>query len=131
MQNMSGGKTALGLDANVGAMLCYLPICAVNLIYSIIVLVTEKENRMVRFHAFQSLLFLGAAFVVLFAVGFIGGVIGAVLNSLAISAVLGLLTWGLVFVFIGIAIFMCVKAYSGSQFKLPVIGDMAEKWSNS
>jgi hypothetical protein len=24
MQNMSGGKTALGLDANIGAMLCYL-----------------------------------------------------------------------------------------------------------
>jgi uncharacterized membrane protein len=130
MDNMSGGKTALGLDANVGAMLCYLPICAVSLIYSIIVLVTDKENRMVRFHAFQSLLLLGGAVVVLFVVGFIGGFLGAALNSFAISAVIGLLTWGLVFVFIGIAIFMCVKAYGGGQFKLPVIGDMAEKWSN-
>ena len=126
---MSGGKTALGLDANVGAMLCYLPICAVNLIYSIIVLVTEKDNRMVRFHAFQSLLLLAAAFEVLCAFGFIGGVLGAAMNSLAISLVVSLITWGLLFVFIGVAIFMCVKAYSGSQFKLPVIGDMAEKWA--
>lgn len=126
---MSGGKTALGLDANVGAMLCYLPICAINLIYSIIVLVTEKENRMVRFHAFQSLLLMAAAFVVLFAFGFIGGILATAMNSLAISAVMGLITWGLLFVFIGIAIFMCVKAFGGSQYKLPVIGDMAEKWA--
>ena len=127
---MSGGKTALGLDTNVGAMLCYLPICAVNLIYSIIVLVTEKDNRMVRFHAFQSLLLLGAAVVVLFVFGFIGGFLGAVLNSLAITMLLTVITWGLLFVFIGIAIFMCVKAYGGSEYKLPVIGDMAEKWAN-
>ena len=45
MQNMSGGKTALGLDTNVGALLCYLPLCAISLIYSIIVLVTDKDNR--------------------------------------------------------------------------------------
>ncbi len=29
MQNMNG-KTALGLDANVGAMLCYLPLCGIR-----------------------------------------------------------------------------------------------------
>ena len=56
MQNMSGGKTALGLDTNVGALLCYLPVCLISLIYSIIVLVTEKDNKFMRFHAFQSLI---------------------------------------------------------------------------
>ena len=55
MQNMNG-KTALGLDSNVGAMLCYLPLCGISLIYSIIVLITDKSNKTVRFHAFQSLL---------------------------------------------------------------------------
>ena len=53
MQNMSGGKTALGLDTNVGALLCYLPVCLINVIYSIIVIVTDKDNRQMRFHAFQ------------------------------------------------------------------------------
>ena len=126
---MSGGKTALGLDANVGAMLCYLPICAVNLIYSIIVLVTEKSNRLVRFHAFQSLLLMAVAFVVLFIVGFIGGFMAAMTESLAIALLVNLITWGLVIVFIAVAIYMCVKAYGGSQTKLPVIGDMADKWA--
>ena len=46
------GKTALGLDKNVGGLLCYLPICLISVIYSIIVIATDKENRDVRFHAF-------------------------------------------------------------------------------
>ena len=57
MQNMQG-KTALGLDANVGALLCYLGnlVCALGLIYSIVVIVTDKTNKLTRFHAFQSIL---------------------------------------------------------------------------
>jgi hypothetical protein len=46
MQNMSGGKTALGLDENVGGAISYINICLpIGLIYSIIVLVTEKTNK--------------------------------------------------------------------------------------
>jgi len=44
MQNMSPGKSALGLDANVVAGLCYIPVCYLNLILSIITLVTDKTN---------------------------------------------------------------------------------------
>ncbi|PYT00565.1 MAG: hypothetical protein DMF63_07080 [Acidobacteria bacterium] len=128
---MSGGKTALGLDTNVGALLCYLPICSINLIYSIIVLVVEKDNRLVRFHAFQSLLMIAACFVAVIAVVIVGGVLGGVTGSFAISMVFSLLTWVVGLAFLGATIFMCVKAYQGSQFKLPVVGDMAEKWANS
>ncbi len=126
---MSGGKTALGLDTNVGAMLCYLPICAVNLVYSIIVLVTEKSNKFVRFHALQSLLLIAVCFVVSFVLGFLGGVVAAVANSFAIAMLFNLVFWGILLVFIAAAIFMCVKAYGGSQTKLPIIGDLAEKWA--
>lgn len=129
MQNMSGGKTALGLDANVGAMLCYLPICAINLIYSIIVVVAEKDNRMVRFHAFQSLLLIAAIFVIMVVLSIFGFIIGMVLRSFIISMLFSLLSWGLLLIFVVIAIFMCVKAYKGSEFKLPIIGDMAQKWA--
>ena len=130
MDNMSGGKTALGLDTNVGALLCYLPICAINLIYSIIVLVTEKDNRLMRFHAFQSLLLLAACVVVAFAVGVVGGVLGGITGSMTIAMLFSLLSWAVGIAFLGAAIFMCVKAYQGTQFKLPFIGDMAEKWAN-
>jgi len=43
MQNISGGKTALNFDNNMGALVCYLNICLpFGTIYSIIVLVTDK-----------------------------------------------------------------------------------------
>jgi uncharacterized membrane protein len=129
MQNMSGGKTALGLDANVGAMLCYLPICGVNLIYSIIVLVTEKDNRTVRFHAFQSLLLIGAIVVLCVGISIVSVMLAFVSSTL--SMLFGMVTWLAALAFIGAAIFMCVKAFGGGVFKLPVIGDMAEKWANS
>ena len=128
---MSGGKTALGLYTNVGALLCYLPICSINLIYSIIVLVVEKDNRLVRFHAFQSLLLIAACFVGVVAVVVVGGILGGITGSFTISMLFSLLAWVIGLAFLGAAIFMCVKAYSGDQFKLPVIGDMAEKWANS
>ncbi len=128
MQNM-GGKTALGVDANVGAMLCYLPVCGISLIYSIIVLVTEKTNKTVRFHAFQSLL-LTAAFTVSFiVVAIIGTILGIVTGSLAIGTLFLLVYAVVFFAWIGLMIFGCIKAFQNGSLKLPVIGDMADKWA--
>ena len=125
---MSGGKTALGLDTNVGAMLTYLPVCGISLIYSIIVLVTEKDNKLMRFHAFQSLLLLGSLVVACVGTVVISLVVAFVSSTL--SVLFGLLVWLVLLGMLGLMVFMCVKAYSGGQFKLPVIGDMAEKWAN-
>jgi uncharacterized membrane protein len=128
MQNPAG-KSALGLDPNVAAMLAYTPICAVNLIMSIIIIVTDKTNKLARFHAFQSLLLMGACVVVGVAMGILGG-IAAVAQSTAIAMLLMLVQ---VVVGLGVlaAVIMCmVKAYQGQMFKLPVIGDMADSWSN-
>ena len=124
---MSGGKTALGLDTNVGALLTYLPICGVNLIYSIIVLVSEKDNRFMRFNAFQSLLMIGALIVLWIGVVIISVVLAFVSSTL--SFLFSLIVWLVVLGFIGLAIFLCIKAYGGEKVKLPIIGDMAEKWA--
>jgi uncharacterized membrane protein len=107
MQNMSGGKTALDLDANVGAMICYLGnlICALGLIYSIIVVIQDKTNKLARFHAFQSI-FLSVA----------GLVIGIPLYIVMFILVF----W----------IMAAVKAYNGQIYKIPVIGNFADKYSN-
>ncbi|CAN5419343.1 DUF4870 domain-containing protein [soil metagenome] len=127
MQNMNG-KTALGLDNNVGAMLCYLNICLpIGIIYSIIVLVTDKTNKLPRFHAFQSLLLTGALVVIGIAFGIVFGIFSAVTRSAVISFGFNGLFSLLV---LGIVIFMAMKAYQGDLFKLPVIGDLADKWSN-
>jgi uncharacterized membrane protein len=129
MQNMSGGKTALGLDANVGAMLCYLPICGISLIYSIIVLVTEKTNKTVRFHAFQSLLITAVYIVVILAVAIVGTGLTVATGSSILGLLVTLLYVVVIVGFLAVMIIGCVKAFQNSGYKLPVVGDMADKWA--
>ena len=124
-----GGKTALGLDANVGAMLTYLPICGISLIYSIIVLVTEKTNKTVRFHAFQSLLLTAIYIVVIVAVMIVGGVIVGVSGSGILASLLFLVYGVLIIAFLALMIIGCIKGFQSSSYKLTVIGDLADKWS--
>jgi uncharacterized membrane protein len=134
MQNMSGGKTALGLDANVGALICYLGnvVCLLGLIYSIVVLVTDKTTRLTRFHAFQSI-FLTVAMIVilvpLYIVMFIGIFVDAAIGLPLVTGLLGLLMAvvgiaGFVFV-----ILAAIKGYNGEFYKIPVIGGFAEKYA--
>lgn len=127
MQNMSGGKTALGLDTNVGALLTYLPICGVSLIYSIIVLVTEKDNKFMRFNAFQSLLLMAVIVILSIGISIVSVVFAFISTTLA--TLVGLLFWLPFLAFLGIAIFLCIKAYNGEKVKLPVIGNMADGWA--
>lgn len=130
MQNMSGGKTALGLDTNVGALLCYLPICLVNVIYSIIVIVTDKENRQMRFHAFQSLLLSGIYIVVVIALYIFIAVVAVATGSGALASLMSLLVVGVAIAFLAAMVYGMIKGYQGQQFKFPIVGDMAEKWAN-
>jgi uncharacterized membrane protein len=133
---MDTGKSALGLDGNVAAALGY-PIG----IIAIISLIMEKENRFVKFHALQSILLHVGMIVVMIAVWIIGVVIAiagiaaaAATNSGALGGLAGMLfglIWLVVIVaYLGGLIFAAVKSYQGVQFKLPVIGKMAENFAN-
>jgi uncharacterized membrane protein len=127
----TGGKTALGLDQNIGALLCYLGnlVCALGLIYSIIVIVTDKTNKLPRFHAFQSVLLSVAGIILAVVVNILAGIAIAA-NSGLLATVLGLLAF---VVYIGLfvaVVFSAVKAFQGQIFKLPIIGNMADNWSN-
>jgi uncharacterized membrane protein len=125
----NSGKSALGLDANVAAGLAYIPICAVGLIMSIIILVTDKTNKLARFHAFQSLLLMGVSIVLYIAV-MIVGFGAAAANSGALGMLAGLLYFVVLIGILAAIIFACIKAFMGQIFKLPVIGNMADNWSN-
>src|SRR5437762_13353816 len=133
---MDTGKSALGLDGNVAAALGY-PIG----IIAIICLVMEKENRFVKFHALQSILLHVGFIVVAIAVWIIGFILiiagvaaSAATNSGAIGGILGMLLgliWLVIIVaYLGGLIFAAVKSYQGAQFKLPIIGNMADKFAN-
>ena len=134
MQNpppVQTAKSSTGLDENVAALLAYIATWVSGLVFFLI----EKDSRFVRFHAMQAIL-LGASAtiigIVLWIVWFFGLIISASISDVLgglVSLVLGLL----LFVFsIGvlIAIVMClIKAYQMQYFKLPVIGNFAEKFS--
>ncbi len=125
----NSGKSALGLDTNVAAGLAYLPICFVNLIMSIIIVATDKTNKLARFSAFQSLML-----VALMIVGYVLTMVVAVAGAAADSTILSLFSlviWLVLIIgpFI-LSVVGCIMAFMGKQFKLPIIGDMADNWSN-
>lgn len=132
-----GGKTSfMGLDSNVGAMLCYIAnfICCLGLVLAIVFLFTEKENRFVKFHAVQSLFLAALQIVAGIIIEILSLLIGLVLGMIKLGFLAGLLSWGfsiLVFaVFIILWIIGGIKAYGGQWHKLPIIGDLAWKSVN-
>ena len=136
-QGNETAKTALGLDANLGAALGY-PIG----IIALIVFIIEKENRFARFHALQSLLCHVAWVVVFIVVAILFTIIGVLAAAAsatssaggAVGGLLGILitlVWlGVILAYIAGLLFAAFKAYSGSWFKFPIIGNMAEKVVN-
>jgi uncharacterized membrane protein len=104
------GKTSLGMQPNVAALLSYL----LGFISGIVFYVLEKDNKFVRFHAMQSIVVFGFLFVLGMFLRFFP-VIGWVMSS--IVYLVELVLW----------IILMIKAYQGEMFKLPVAGDIAEK----
>jgi len=134
-------QTGSGLDPKVAAALSYIWI--VGLIFFFI----EKENKFVRFHAMQSILFgiansaimmvLAIVATILTVVFTIGAAAASAAGSGGLGAIVGLFVWLIWLLFWVLAmlglvglIFAAVKAYQGQKFKLPIIGNMAEKIVN-
>jgi uncharacterized membrane protein len=121
-----GGQTNLGMAPNVAGLLCYVP-CCIGLIFSVVAAIVEKQSRFVRFHAFQSLLLHGVAIVFWIALTIVK--IGLVFAGLSAVSLLGSLVSMVVGVaFLGLTVFMMIKANGGEEFELPGIGPMARGW---
>lgn len=110
---MEKNKTALGIDQNIEAVLCYV----LGWLTGILFLFLEKENHFVRFHAMQSLVVFLALFVLSLVVGWI--------------PVIGLLSPVIFLVAVILWILLMVKAFQGEMYKLPWAGDFAEKQVSS
>ena len=130
-------STGSGLDPNVAAALSYIWIVGVIFFF------IEKENRFVRFHAMQSILFgiansviMGVlavlAVILTFAFSIGGAVVGGGIGMLVqlLVWIVWLIFWLFVIIFLAGLIFAAVRAYQGQTFKLPIIGNMAEKIVN-
>jgi uncharacterized membrane protein len=113
------------LEENIAGMLAYITI-----IPAIIFLVVEpyNRNRFVRFHSFQNLLFHVAMIVLGVALGIASAVLHFIpMIGWIVVVLLVPLCWLGVFV---VWLLLLIKAYQHQMFKLPVIGDMAEKQAN-
>ena len=110
-----------GLHPNVASALAYLA----GPLSGILVLMAERTNTDVRFHAWQSILALGA----LWAVGFALYVLA--FGALFVSATaFRVLLWLAALLWAGwivLWVICLVRAYQGQRWKLPLAGDVAER----
>jgi len=122
-----GGRTSLGMAPNVAGLLCYGP-CCIGFIFSIVAAIAEKKSHFVRFHAFQSLLLHAGAFVLGFGLNVMQIALAA-MDLGAVGLLLSLVGMVVGVAFLGMAIFMMIKANGNEEFELPVIGPMAKGWA--
>jgi len=111
------GPTSMGMSPNVEAGLSYLFGWVTGLIFFLV----EKQNRFVRFHAMQSILFFGGLTLINIILNVIGGIGIPGLGLLAaLVGIVGFVGW----------IVLLINGFQGKYFKLPIIGDYAEKYAN-
>ena len=112
---------------NMAAALCYL----LGILTGILFLVLEpyNRNRLIRFHAFQS---------IFFGIAVIGCWIVATILSITLGAipVIGWIFSILLHLCLGLGFFvlwlmLMYKAYNNEKWVLPVVGPLAEKQANS
>ena len=113
-------KKSSGMSENTKGALCYL----LGSLTGIFFLLTEKENKFVRFHAVQSLITFVVLYIIQIAVeptSYYDSFYGT--YSYTDSTLYGIVS---IIIFI-LWILLMYKAYHGEKYKLPIVGDFAEK----
>jgi len=107
-------KSVFNLNENIAAALAYV----LSFVSGFIILIVEKDNKFVRFHAMQSVL-LG---VILF-------ILNAALNIIShiwlVGFIASIALWALGIITFALWLFTIFKALSKEYYKLPIIGDVA------
>jgi uncharacterized membrane protein len=113
-------SAGVDLQPNIAGALCYVLGFITGIIF--LALTPHNRDRFVRFHAFQAIFFSVAWFVIV--------TITAILY-LALpwpfDPIIGLISWVVRLGFLLTWLYLMYKAYNREMFKLPVIGDLAEK----
>ncbi len=98
-----------GNDNILGAV-AYL----LGFITGVVLLLVEKKSKYVRFHAMQSTILFGGLFIVNLGLGFIP-LLGWLVN--VVLSLAGFVLW----------ILLMWKAFNGETYKVPYVGELAEK----
>lgn len=102
-------NTSTGIKENIAGLLCYLLAWITGLIFLLI----EKENKTVRFHAWQSIF----VFLPL-----------TILNM--VLSIVPVISWIITVITFVFWVVLMYKAYKGEKYKVRWAGDWAEKQVN-
>lgn len=117
-----------GLDPKVGGLLAYLVLGWVG---GVVMLVAHRHPE-VRFHGAQSVLASLAFVTVSVAIGLTVSALAMIPGvSIVGAALLSLLYPLLSLGGMALWVHLCVKGYHLEHYKLPVVGDIAERWAGS
>ncbi len=119
----AAGPQAAGLEENMACALCYVLGVLSGIVF--LVLAPYNQNRLIRFHAFQSI-FVWVAMLGLYIV------VAILAFILVFIPVLGHLLIVLMYFVLGVGglglwIMLMYKAYNREKWVLPIIGPLAEK----
>jgi uncharacterized membrane protein len=117
------GATSTSMDPNVAAGLSYILGWVTGLIFFVI----EKQNRFVRFNAMQSIVLYGAVTILYIVLTILSSFLSFVVPLLGCLFSILFLVLGLGSLVLWIV--CLINAFQGKLFKIPVIGDYAERWS--
>jgi uncharacterized membrane protein len=117
-------RSSTGLDANIAAALSYF----FGLLSGALFFAIETDSRFVKFHAMQSMLVSVAAIVVYIVYTVVFMVLWRLPFIGLIAGLFGTLGWAVLALgFLGVWLYCMFRAFQGERFKLPYIGDVAEK----
>ena len=122
-------RSSTGLDANIAAALSYF----FGLISGAIFFAMETESRFVKFHAMQSMLASVAILVLFIAYSVVLTILVRLPFLGWLVAIVGLVGTAVLWLgALALWLFCMFKAFQGDRFKLPFLGEVAEKqvWSN-
>lgn len=112
-ETAQANQKAYNIEPNIEAALCYL----ITPITALFVFLNEKQNKFVRFHAVQAMLFAGVVFVswniATISIALIIGVILTPIVSIGAFILWLMLMW---------------KSYNNEKWELPYIGKIANDY---
>ena len=107
-------STSLGFKENVEAALSYVLGPFTGLAF----LILERDNKTVRFHALQSTVFFGILFIAEFILRIVSG-------FPLIGWIFGTISWMVSVIVVVSIVYLAYSAYTGKEFRIPFIGDVA------
>ena len=122
--HVSPAASSTGLEPTIAAALAYL----VGPLSGILVLLAERSNRFVRFHAWQAILGLGGLWLIaaaLYLLAFITLFVSA--TGFRVMLWLSTLAW---VCWVVVWIFCLVNAFTGQMWRMPLVGEYAERRSS-